>query len=391
MYKILRLKSGKEKAVKNRHPWVFSGAVQNLPESSNGEIVVVHSIKNEILGYGFYSTESQIVCRLFDFSNEQKKFDNSFWKVKIKKAFNLRKQLIDPSYTNAYRLIHAEGDFFPGLIVDVYGNVAVIQFLIKGVEDLKDLIIEALSESGFPFIYFKNPAQAQNREKTETQSKWMSDRPEGDLIIQENGLKFKVDVEGGQKTGFFIDQRDNRALIGKVAGGKRMLNAFSYTGGFSIYGLSGGASEVHSLDISKDAIRDCEVNIGLNFKKGAAHTGIADDCFHYLRSTQEKYDLIVLDPPAFAKNSRAVDQAAKGYKEVNLQAMRNINSKGILATFSCSQHIDRSLFRKIVFGAAADAGREVKILYQLDQAPDHPVNIFHPEGEYLKGLVLFLE
>ncbi|HYG39839.1 MAG TPA: class I SAM-dependent rRNA methyltransferase [Cytophagales bacterium] len=388
-YKILKLKPGREKSLINRHPWVFSGALQAVPNARNGEIVRVESHKNEFLGYGFFSKNSQISCRVFEFREPDLDFTQnpSYWHDKISKAFALRKDLVITPKTNTFRLIHAEGDFLPGLIVDVYNETAVVLVLVKGIEHLLEYIISGLKTLGIKDIYLRNTANNKNVENISVESGWRGEAGSEELFVIENGIKFKVNIAEGQKTGFFIDQRDNRQLLKSLVTNKKVLNTFSYTGGFSAYALAGGATEVHSVDISAEAIKVCEENISLNLAQ-ANHKGITADCFDYLRQMQEKYDVIVLDPPAFAKNAHAVNQAAKGYKDINLQAIKKINEGGLIFTFSCSQHIDKDLFRKIVFGAAADAGREVRIIHQLTQPADHPINIYHPEGEYLKGLVL---
>jgi 23S rRNA (cytosine1962-C5)-methyltransferase len=288
-------------------------------------------------------------------------------------------------------LLHAEGDFLPGIIADVYANVVVLQILIRGIEQRKELILEAFKRNGFPTIYLKTKSSSQNIEEISSQSGWLSGSGEGKVITKENGLLFNVDFIEGQKTGFFIDQRDNRQLLKTLSNGKKVLNTFCYTGGFSVYALAGGATEVHSVDISTEAVKLSEENVLLNFPN-AAHKGFAIDCFDYLKDMPEnEYDLIVLDPPAFAKNARAIDNASRGYKQINMRAFKKIKPGGILFTFSCSQNISKDLFQKIIFGAAADVGRNVRIIHQLHQPADHPVNIYHPEGEYLKGLALWVE
>ncbi len=387
----LVLKSGRDRSLNNRHPWVFSGAVKEMPRAENGEIVQVVTNNNHLLGYGFFSTNSQITCRVFEFTHEQLVTDSAFWAGKIKRAAQLRKLFINHTHTNIYRLIHAEGDFFPGVIIDVYHEVAVVQLLIRGTERIKEDIFNALYEIGLKYIYIKTKSSTQRLEDVATQSEWV-----GNLVHPmpveaiENAIKFMVDVEKGQKTGFFIDQRENRMLVGEYATGKKVLNTFSYSGGFSLYALSNGASLVHSVDSSKEAIEMCERNVAANgWEKN--HESFVEDVFDYMQNTEVDYDIMVLDPPAFAKNARAVPNATRGYKNLNLIAFKKIKPGGLIFTFSCSQHIDRDLFRKIVFGAAADAGRNVRIIRQLTQPEDHPINIFHPEGEYLKGLMLHVE
>jgi 23S rRNA (cytosine1962-C5)-methyltransferase len=393
MYKNIILKSGRDRSVINRHPWLFSGGVKQLPEAQNGDIVAVRDNQNNLLGYGFFSPQSQIVCRIFEFTNQTMDFSKSdYWYQKIQRAYNLRKQHILSADTNAYRLLHAEGDFFPGVIADVYGEMAVVQLLIKGTEKIAEHIIHSLQQLGIRYVYLKNKQTPGFKEDVALPNGFLTTSVlEGSLTVQENGLSFLIDFEKGQKTGFFLDQRDNRALVKQYAKGKKVLNAFSYTGGFSVYALAGGAANVHSVDISKDAVRIGDENVALNFDTAASHESFAEDCFDYLRSTASIYDLVVLDPPAFAKNARSVPNAARGYKDLNLSGFKRIEPGGILFTFSCSQNIDSDLFRKIVFSAAADAQRNVRILHQLTQPADHPINIFHPEGEYLKGLVLYVE
>lgn len=388
MYAQLFLKSGRDRSILNRHPWVFSGAIKTHPKASNGEIVAVCDHQGNVLGHGFYSPESQISCRIFDFSKSNlPTFDAAYWQAKVQNAFELRKQIINPQTTTCYRLLHAEGDFLPGIIADVYGNTVVMQVLIKGIEHIYEDIEKSVQALGFKHIYLKQKDNPSFQEGVSLLKGWRTEAAVQPIEVLENGIQFLVDVENGQKTGFFIDQRDNRALTQQHSAGKKVLNAFSYTGGFSLYALAGGATEVHSVDISKDAVARAEALATLNFPE-AKHQGIAADCFDYIRQTEEKYDLIVLDPPAFAKSAKAVNNAARGYKELNMVAMKKIAPNGLLFTYSCSQHITADLFRKIVFGAAVDAGREVRILRLLSQADDHPINIYHPEGEYLKGLLL---
>lgn len=391
MHAQLILKSGRDRSVANRHPWVFSGAIKTYPDAENGDVVAVVTNNGQLLGYGFYSPKSQITCRIFHFGEAPATgFDAAFWKGKIERALKLRKQLINPQTTTCYRLLHAEGDFLPGIIADVYGPVVVAQVLIKGTEHIYPMLEAALLAAGFQHIYLKQKENSGFLEAVQLPKGWRTAPCPMPVRVQEHGLQFDIDVETGQKTGFFIDQRENRLLTQQFSAGKKVLNAFSYTGGFSLYALAGGAREVHSVDISKDAIARANELVELNFP-GANHLGVAADCFDYLKQTEEVYDLIVLDPPAFAKSAKAVNNAARGYKELNMVAMKKIAPGGLLFTYSCSQNITPDLFRKIVFGAAVDAGREVRILRQLSQADDHPINIYHPEGEYLKGLMLYVE
>jgi len=393
-YKILTLKPNREKSVLNKHPWLFSGAIDVKPNQkiSNGEIVAINSSKGERLGYGFYTTESQIVCKMFEFTNVNfDNFDTVFWKEKIETAFYKRKQFINTETTNTYRLIHAEGDFLPGLIADVYGDLLVLQLLTKGVSLMGETLKTIFQELGFQFIYVKVKASTQNIEKDDASSYWLTSPRELKVVVKENNVLFNIDIEKGQKTGFFIDQRNNRAIVEQFSRNKKVLNCFSYNGGFSLYALKGQATEVISVDISEHAIQESRENAVLNGFE-SKHTGIAADCFDYLRKIEkDHYDVIILDPPAFAKNARAVQKAAQGYKDINLQAMKNIKKGGLLFTFSCSQHIDFVLFQQIMFAAAADANRNVQIVKRLEQCEDHPISIFHPEGEYLKGFMLLVD
>lgn len=386
----LVLKSGRERSVINRHPWIFSGAVKQLPNAANGEIIKVVTNHHELLGYGFFSPNSQITCRMFEFTNEELIINEQYWIDKIKRAWELRKQVI-PAETNIFRLLHAEGDFLPGVIVDVYDDVAVLQLLIKGTEAIRESIYNGIKACGITYLYIKTKQNTQRLEDVGVESGWVNDIKPMPIKAKEYGNYFLVDVETGQKTGFFIDQRENRKILGDYANGKKVLNTFSYSGGFSIYALASGATLVHSVDSSKEAIALCNQNIEANFKDVNKHSGFTEDVFEFLKQTTVDYDIMILDPPAFAKNAKAVANAARGYKNLNLIAFKKIKSGGLIFTFSCSQHIDRDLFRKIIFGAAADAGRNVRIIKQFTQPEDHPVSIFHPEGEYLKGLLLQVE
>ena len=388
------LKKGKERLIHNRHPWIFSGAVQSMPEIENGEIVELLNIDRQLVAYAFYAPGNQIIARVFEFCSSPIDVESAdYWYNKVKRALDIRKTYVVSTYTNAYRLLHAEGDFFPGLIADVYNNVVVLQFLIKGTEKIKNWVVEAFERLGFDYIYAKSKKVSQVLENMDIPKGWISSKNGPERVeIVENGAKFYVDFQNGQKTGFFLDQRDARQLISLYSKGKRVLNAFSYSGGFSVYSLLAGADLVHSVDSSEAAILLSEENAALNGFAVPKHEAFEQDVFEYLKQIkQNTYDLIVLDPPAFAKTARAVPNATRGYKELNLKAMKKISPGGIIFTFSCSQKINRELFRKIIFGAAADAGRNIRILAQTTQSLDHPVNIYHPENEYLKGLVLQVE
>lgn len=392
-YQQITLHKKRERSVIHRHPWLFSGAVASTSAKTDGEIVQVRDFDKQILGYGFFSTKSQIVCRMFDWSNQEKTFDLPYWKEKIAQAIALRKEIIDPKETTTYRLLHAEGDFIPGIIADVYGDVVVLQILTAGTKNILSTLTEVFTAHGFQYIYLKHKQSSSNIEGVQLKSGWLTNERSTSVEVLEHGVKFLVDVEEGQKTGFFIDQRDNRKMLRELSKDKTVLNTFSYSGGFSVYALAGGAKEVHSVDISASAIEQGDRNVTLNANSfSGKHESKVQDCFDYLSEMPENfYDLIVLDPPAFAKHARAVANASQGYKQINLKAFKKIKPGGILFTFSCSQNISKELFQKIVFGAAADARRNVRIIQQLHQPADHPVNIYHPEGEYLKGLVLWVE
>ncbi|MDX2301601.1 MAG: class I SAM-dependent rRNA methyltransferase [Microscillaceae bacterium] len=391
MYPILELKSGREKSLLKQHPWVFSGAVERLPDAQNGDMIQIHNHQGKLMGYGFYSPQSQITARIFEFTQQPLILDKSYWMLKIQKSYQIRQAYVQKADTNAYRLLHAEGDFFPGVIIDIYQNCAVVQLLVKGTEKIYPQITEALQNLGFEYIYLKTKDNSRFLEDLNLPGSWVDDRVPKQVEILENGLNFYIDVEKGQKTGFFLDQRENRQLLRTYSFGKKILNTFSYTGGFSVYALAGGAKEVHSVDISKEAIALGDEIIRKNFDSQAPHQSYTEDCFDFLKRSSADYDIIVLDPPAFAKNKKAIPNASRGYISLNELGLRKLKPGGLLFTFSCSGSIDRDLFRKIVFTAAAEVKRNIRILHQLSQPLDHPINIYHPEGEYLKGLVLQIE
>ncbi len=387
------LKSGKDQSLRRYHPWVFSGAIKKIyGEPAEGDIVSVFDNKDEFLGLGHYQIGS-IAIRIVSF--EEIEVDEQFWEEKIRKAYQLRvdQGLATDETTNAYRLVHAEGDNMPGLIIDMYDDTAVVQMHSVGMFLIKDTIDEILkkifgdqlkaiynkSENTIPYKAKVNPENGYTFGKSETR------------IALENGLKFRVDWEKGQKTGFFVDQRDNRALLEKYSKGKSVLNMFCYTGGFSFYAMRGGAKLVHSVDSSERAIDLTKENVELNYPGDERHDAFAVDAFKYLDDIKDKYDLIILDPPAFAKHNNVLNNALQGYKRLNAKAFEQIKPGGIIFTFSCSQVVSKDAFRKTVFSAAAKSGRNVRILNQMTQPADHPVNIYHPEGEYLKGLVLYVE
>jgi len=401
MFPILRLKTGKERATNNRHPWIFSGAVGYVHEDAkNGDIVRVERADKTMVGFGFYNPRAMIQCRVFEFTEAglDSEVNEAYWRNKIERAWEIRKQYVleaSEGSTTACRIIHAEGDLFPGIIADLYHNVLVIDVLIEGtkrlIPTLEKLFMEVLPiERVVSRVKEKKPKQqTTTSEENETGT--------SDLVqFEEHDLMYEADISGGQKTGFFLDQRDSRLLIRNYAANKKVLNTFSYSGGFSLNALVAGAISVDSVDLSVKALAEAERNLALNNEALAEvsdrHRIIKADCFKFLAEMeQDAYDLIVLDPPAFTKHKKTVPQASRGYKELNLKAIKKIAPGGILFTYSCSQHVDRDLFRKIVFSAAADAGRSARIVHQIGHAIDHPINIYHPENEYLKGLVLMID
>ncbi|MFL5763003.1 MAG: class I SAM-dependent rRNA methyltransferase [Bacteroidia bacterium] len=395
------LANGKDHSVKRFHPWVFSGAIKkiSLPadhpadDLKEGDVVEVYSAQNEFLGMGHYQIGS-IAIRMFSF--EQVIPDHNFWKEKIRKAYQFRTQLnlTDNPFTNCYRLLFGEGDGLPGFIIDYYNGTAVFQSHSIGIHLTKDELVKALREvmgDQLIAVYDKSeetmPKQAAI--KAVNGYLWKKDGVSPETVVLENGHKFQVDWEAGQKTGFFLDQRDNRKLLGELSKGKTVLNTFCYTGGFSVYAANEGAKMVHSIDISKKAIELTDRNILLNNIKN--HESFAADTFDFLKHRENTYDIIVLDPPAFAKHQNVKHNAIMGYKRLNYEAIRQIKPGGLLFTFSCSQVVDKNTFNSTVMAAAIEAGRTVRVLYHLSQPPDHSVNIFHPEGEYLKGLVVHVE
>jgi len=400
------LKPHKEESLKRFHPWVFSGAISRVVLDAThegnapveGELVCVRSSANEALGVGHWQVGS-IAVRILVFGVEKLPVD--FWNERIRAAYRVREAigLIRPD-NNTFRLIHGEGDFLPGLIVDVYADTAVVQAHSIGMHVSRKAIAKALMEEipQVQNVYYKSddtlPFKAQiEGDKVGYLAMTDCENAE-DFWSMENGLSFRIDWLRGQKTGFFVDQRENRALVERYAQDKDVLNMFCYTGGFSLYALRGGAKTVDSVDVSQKAIDLVNINVARNFPNAANHTAAAADAFEYLSAQKAQgktYDLIILDPPAFAKHRDAVKNALRGYQRINAKAIEMIRPGGILFTFSCSQAVDKEAFRLAVFSAAAQVGRKVRILHQLHQPQDHPINIYHPEGEYLKGLVLYVE
>jgi 23S rRNA (cytosine1962-C5)-methyltransferase len=392
-YPIIQLKKGKERSLLQRHPWVFSGAIAKEPASlNNGDVVQVHSDKREYLATGHFQ-RGTISVRCLDF--DENILDDRFYRDKIRKCLVLRSHLTFPNKeTNSFRLIHGEGDGMPGLIADVYGNTVVLQSYTLGMQAIKTTLAQLILEE-MPYIdaiYDKSGETMAKHGHEKSENLFLARRENyvPDEIVREHGIKLSVDFIHGQKTGFFLDQRDNRQLLKHYSKNKTVLNTFSYTGGFSLAALQGGAREVHSVDSSARAIEGLESNINGNQFEGK-HQSFTSDVMTYLRQLEMQYDIIVLDPPAFAKHLNQVSNAMIGYRNLNTEGLKHVKSGGLLFTFSCSQAVDKELFRKIVFQSAIQAKREVKILHQLTQPADHPVSIYHPEAEYLKGLVLFVE
>ena len=393
-YTKIILKSGKDQSLYRRHPWVFSGAIKKTYGPLNeGDVVEVFNNKDEFLATGHYQIGT-IAVRVLSFEQTDPGYD--LWIKRIQNAWQLREQAgIRNAATNVFRLINAEGDNMPGLIIDYYNGVAVMQMHSIGMYLAKDEIIKALQDvlgDALTAVYDKSEGTIPFKSGIEPKNGYVwGEAPGPDHVVLENGLKFKPNWVEGQKTGFFIDQRYNRSLLGKYAANRKVLNMFCYTGGFSVYALKGDASLVHSVDSSQSAIELTRENVALNGFDPSRHEAFATDAFGYLDNMDNSYDLIILDPPAFAKHNNVLHNALQGYKKLNAKAFDKIKPGGILFTFSCSQVVSKDNFRKSVFAAAANSGREVRILHQLTQPADHPVNIYHPEGEYLKGLVLYVD
>ncbi len=393
-YKKVFLKPGKEESLKRFHPWVFSGAIARVEgEPEEGEIVDVYTSKKEFIACGHFQIGS-IAVRVLSFRQEE--IDHSFWVRKLSVAKDLRVALglIGNPQNNTYRLVHGEGDNLPGLIIDVYDHTAVMQAHSAGMHVDRMEIADALSEvmgDVIQNIYYKSETTLPFKADLLATENGFIKGGSPENVAMENGLKFHVDWLKGQKTGFFVDQRENRHLLERYAKGRNVLNMFCYTGGFSFYAMRGGANLVHSVDSSAKAIDLTRENVELNFPGDDRHQAYAEDAFKYLDRMGDQYDLIILDPPAFAKHRDALRNALRGYTKLNAKAFEKIRPGGILFTFSCSQVVSKDNFRNAVFTAAAQSGRSVRILHQLTQPGDHPVNIYHPEGEYLKGLVLYVE
>ena len=392
------LRRGKEESLLRRHPWIFSGAIGRVECPSDtiaeGEIVYIHTAAGDFIARGHYQIGS-IAVRVLTFAQEP--IDAAWWRARIRSACEVRRTLglIGNAATTCYRLVHGEGDSLPGLVIDIYGTTAVVQCHSVGMYRSRMQIAEALRE-----VYGERLAAVYDKSSQTVPYKAGLNAVDGYLMgkvatptqeVSENGHRFLVNWEEGQKTGFFLDQRCNRELVERYAAGRTVLNTFCYTGGFSVYAAAGGAKEVCSVDASERAVQLADENMRLNFGDSFPHTTLACDAVEYLKQIGDRYDLIILDPPAFAKHHKVLGNAMQGYKRLNARALSQIRPGGILFTFSCSQAVTKELFRTTVFSAAAIAGRNVRILHQLAQPADHPINIYHPEGEYLKGLVLYVE
>lgn len=393
MYKNIYLKRGKDESLKRFHPWIFSGAINKMDEGiAEGDIVKVFSQKGDFMAVGHYQ-KGTIAVRVLSFDDIA--IDDVFWETRIASAFNMRKSIgiADNPANNTYRLVHGEGDYLPGLVIDCYGPTAVVQAHSVGMHYSRQAVCQALLKvmgDRIENVFYKSETTLPYKADLGQEDGFLYGNTDDNTAV-ENGLKFHIDWLKGQKTGFFVDQRENRSLLESYAKDRSVLNMFCYTGGFSVYAMRGGAKLVHSVDSSAKAIELTKANIAMNFPGDNRHEAICDDAFKYLDSHNDKYDLIILDPPAFAKHRSALHNALKGYIRLNVLGLKRIKHGGILFTFSCSQAVSKEQFRTAVFTAAAQANRQVRILHQLHQPADHPINIYHPEGEYLKGLVLYVE
>ncbi len=387
------LRSGKDKSLKRYHPWVFSGAIKKIfGEPSEGDVVKVYSNQDEFLGTGHYQ-EGSISIRILSFMDEE--IGEDFYMTRIRDALSARAKLglPDDKKTNVCRLVNAEGDGLPGFIIDYYNGTAVMQFHSIGMHMHRDLLVKGLQEilgDRLRAVYDKSATTLPSRYATGYKNEYLSGSP-SQTIVKEHGNQFSIDWEKGQKTGFFIDQRENRKLLGEYSAGRNVLNLFGYTGGFSVYARQCGAELVHTVDSSAHAIDMANKNMELNFGEQHRHQGITADVLKFLVKPASTYDLMILDPPAFAKHHNVLNNALQGYKRLNARAIEKIKPGGIIFTFSCSQAVSKENFRKSVFAASANTGRRVRILHQLTQPADHPVSIYHLEGEYLKGLVLLVD
>ena len=393
MSKFVVLRKGKEESLKRFHPWIFSGAVHHIEgEPKEGDIVEVLNSEGRFIALGHWQIGS-IAVRVLTFRHQ--KIDAEFWKKRLSSALDVRRSIgvAGTDYNNMYRLVHGEGDNLPGLIIDIYGKNAVMQAHSVGMHVCRMEIAQALKSvmgEELKAVYYKSETTLPFKASLGQENGFILGESDDNIAV-ENGLRFHIDWLKGQKTGFFVDQRDNRALVERYARGRKVLNMFCYTGGFSVYAMRGGAELVHSVDSSAKAVDLVNANIALNFPGDNRHKAFAEDAFRFLDQMDGQYDLVILDPPAFAKHKDALKNALRGYTKLNAKAFEKMPPGSILFTFSCSQAVNKDQFRMAVFTAAAMARRKVRILHQLHQPADHPINIYHPEGEYLKGLVLWVE
>jgi 23S rRNA (cytosine1962-C5)-methyltransferase len=386
---VVVLKPGRDKAIRNRHHWIFSGAVKSTPDFENGSILPVYSAEGEQLGYAYFNRKASIIGRMISFGDEA---PEDALRRNAANALELRRRFFDPAKTNAFRLINAEGDFIPGLIADVYDDVIVLQVGTLGIDKLKPLFLELLVKQLQPrAIYEKSDQPSRREEKLPDYEACLYGEKVARLPIRENGLSFLVDIQNTQKTGFYLDQREMRVLAGKLAAGRQVLNAFAYTGAFSVYAGKGGAARVDSVEISRNAVDLARENFRLNGLSEDSGSFIVGDVFEFLRQSDLNYDFIILDPPAFARKKTDVVAACRGYKDINRLAIQRVRPRGLVMSFSCSYFVDEHLFRQVIFQAAREADRPVRILQKYCQPFDHPVNIYHPETEYLKGFLLYVE
>ncbi len=392
-YPVIKLHRGREQSVLRRHPWIFSRAIQQVPKSiSDGDIVLIQDAGGLPVAMGHYQ-DSSLAIRILAFAETQ--VDHQFWTSKLNEAYMYRNRLhwLKPGHTNAFRLVHGEGDQLPGLIIDVYGSVAVVQAHSIGMHKARHDIAEALQQIHglrIQAVYAKSKEALPSEYAKEVTDEWLTGEPVEEIVMHEGGIQFTVNVMTGQKTGFFLDQRINREIVGKYANGATVLNGFSYSGGFSMYALQGGATQVTSVDSSLAALELAEKNAVNNAFPGA-HRCVRENVLTYLNQTDSLFDMVIMDPPAFAKNLEKRHNAVQAYKRLNILAMAKVKPGGLLFTFSCSQVVDRILFNNTIVAAAIESGRMARIVHELSQGPDHPVSVFHPEGHYLKGLAIYLD
>ncbi len=383
------LKPGRDKAIRNHHHWIFSGAIKSLPEFENGSILPVQSAGGVMLGHAYFNRDSSIIGRMVSFGDTP---PEDAIRQNVERALELRRRFFDPAVTNACRLINAEGDFIPGLVADIYDDVLVLQVGTLGMDRLKPLLLELLVKELKPrCVYEKSDVPSRREEGLPDFEATLYGEPLDRVQILEEGLPFLVNITGSQKTGFYLDQREMRKLVREQAGGRRVLNAFAYTGAFSVYAVKGGAIQTDSVETSENAISLARENFKLNGIPDNAGSFFSADVFEFLRKPELDYDLIILDPPAFAKKKSDVVQACRGYKDINRLAIQKVRPQGLVLTFSCSRFVDEGLFQQVVFQAAQEAGRRARILQRYRQPFDHPINIYHPETEYLKGFLLFVD